>query len=156
MRKNILITIVSIVAVLCILFCGSISKSNSYYEFRNSTESIVSIELQYNYNELGLGTEQDNIHSIRMLTQDEIPVFMEEACKIPVKECYPPWWGWGCYIAKVTYSNGDVEVLGSHNIEYIPSRNTAFGTGVYTFAGDRFEEVFSKYIDSDEFPFTGY
>ena len=43
---------------------------------------------------------------------------------------YPPPSGWGCYIAKISYCNGDVEILGSYNIEYISVGHSPTGIGM--------------------------
>lgn len=45
---------------------------------------------------------------------------------------HPPFWGWGEYIVKVTYKNGDIEILGSEVIEYRKKEMTVYWVMVST------------------------
>ena len=125
------------------------------YIFSNGIEQIESVELLYNQNSGGEGTDRSNIHTIRALSSDEIRVFMEEIYRLKTSIANPPPSGWGCYIAKVTYQNGDIEILGSYNIEYISAGSVPTGIGSYFFTGDAFEELFSSYIDTAQYPYIG-
>lgn len=117
------------------------------YEFPNPLEEIISIEFLINKNESG-EAEEDKLIFKKSLSEKEIARFMSEIYKLETRRCYPPMWGWGEYIAKVTYSNGDVEMLGSGNIEYVESGASATGDGPYAFwEYGTFEEVFLRYSD---------
>ena len=142
--KRILI-ILSILVIL-ILLCMSHCVSRNYI-FSNSAENIISIELLSNSNEVG-NAEEDKLVWQKSLSKDEINCFMAEIYKLETRRCYPPMWGWGDYVARVTYSNGDIEMLGSGNIEYVKSGSFATGDGAYAFwRYGAFEEVFLRYLD---------
>ena len=53
--------------------------------------------------------------------------------------------GWGVYIARVTYQNGDVEYLGSGHIEFVKSGEKPIAQGIYYFPGDAFDKLFLEY-----------
>ena len=89
----------------------------------------------------------DSLIYEKLLVKDEIESFMSEIYKLETRRCYPPMWGWGDYVAKVTYSNGDVEMLGSSNIEYVEHGTSATGDGPYSFwKYGAFDEVFLRYL----------
>lgn len=129
----------------------------SSYPFPNPLEDIVSVELLYNHNgSNGDRTDESNIQIIRELSKEEIPAFMKKVYALETKRYNPPLWGWGCYIARVTYCNGDVEMLGSLNIEYIAAGMEPTGTSAYFFTNNGFTNVFSDYIDTTEYPWFSY
>ena len=59
----------------------------------------------------------------------------------------PPPRGYGRYIARVTYANGDVEMLGTSHIEYIKSGDEPTGVGAYYFKGELIDQLILKYGD---------
>ena len=133
-----------IVLTLCICLFPQVSRT---YVFENSLQDIVSIELMLNSNETG-EADAEKLMSQKLLTQDEIEGFMSEVYKLETRRSYPPMWGWGAYVAKVTYSNGDVELLGTSNIEYVEQGATGTGDGPYSFwKYGAFEEVFLRYLN---------
>lgn len=110
-----------LIILLVLLFTLNGCKTeNESYLFANSLEDVVSIELLHNRNENGIGTDEANIYLIYSLKEDEFSGFMEELYSLESDRNAPPSWGYGDYIAKVSYSNGDVEMFGSLHIEYIP------------------------------------
>lgn len=151
-KKNgfVLLLIILVIILLVLLF--TTPNVPSAYQFPNQLGDIVSVELLYNQNESGEGTSENNIHLIKELDNIEIESFMSSIYSLETKRYSPPLYGWGCYIAKITYSNGDIEMLGSLHIEYIANNSTPTGTGAYYFTDDSFASVFSKYIDTEKFP----
>ena len=136
--------------ILLILFCififSGCESEPSSYPFPNRSVSIEKVELIQNHNEFGEGTDESNMHLIKTLDDSEALSFMEEIYNLPTKRAgTPPPWGYGVYIAKVIYSNGDIEMLGSLNIEFIENGNAATGIGSYYFPDDSFIPVFEKY-----------
>lgn len=119
------------------------------YEFTNSMEEIISIELLHNRNEGGVGTDEENIDLIYELNEEEFESFMDDIYDLETARCYPPFWGYGDYIAKVTYSNGDVEMLGSLHIEFIPSEGVDLaGYGDYFFKdAEAFIQILEEYCE---------
>lgn len=144
MKKRIWIIASVLVFLFLLILCPRVSRT---YEFSNPLENIVSIELLINSNDVGKA-EVDKLIFQKSLSTEEIESFMEEIYELETRRCYPPMWGWGEYIARVTYSNGDIEMLGSGNIEYIESGSFATGDGPYAFWGyGIYEEVFLRYLD---------
>ena len=130
------------VFVLLLGTCYNLSKD---YPFENKNELIESIELIYHpYSEKLEG--EDELISIRFLGSDEIPAFMKQVYTLETDRALPtPPTGWGVYIARVTYENGDVEYLGSLHIEFVESGKTPVSLGTYYFTGDSFEQLFLEY-----------
>ena len=143
--KRVYLIIASIIIVV-ILWISMFPQVSQIYVFRNSLQDIASIELFINTNETGQA-EVDKLLSQKLLAKDEIERFMAEVYRLETRRCYPPMWGWGDYVAKVTYSNGDIELLGSSNIEYVEHGKSATGDGPYSFwKYGAFDEVFLRYL----------
>lgn len=144
-QVRLLIILVLIWVVVVFLLPGRVSKA---YEFAHPVEDIVSIDLLLNTNESGKADKALLIFQ-KSLDQNEIFSFMSEVYSLETRRCYPPLWGWGEYVAQVTYANGDVELLGSANIEFVPSGDCATGDSPYSFWHyGAFEAVFLEYLDS--------
>lgn len=154
LRKVIRYTVIFFMLVLLVLSFLS-NRIPKHYIFQNPIDQIESIELLYNQNDGGEGINPSNIYSIRLLEKDEVQPFMEAIYNLETRIANPPPSGWGCYIVKISYFNGDIELLGSYNIEYIPEGHTETGIGSYFFTGKAFEELFEKYIDASEYPYIG-
>lgn len=154
LRKVIRYTVIFFMLVFLVLSFLS-NRIPKHYIFQNPIDQIESIELLYNQNDGGEGINTSNICSIRMLDQNEVQPFMKAIYRLETRIAYPPPSGWGCYIAKISYCNGDVEILGSYNIEYISVGHSPTGIGTYFFTGKAFEELFAKYIDVTEYPYIG-
>lgn len=123
------------------------------YQFPNKSIPIHSVELLHNMNPGGIGIDENNMDLLLTLGDLEIMGFMENIYGLPTKRCgTPPPYGYGEYIAKVTYENGAVEFFGSTNIVHIPSGKISYGVGDYFFDGTSFEELFSQYIDISSLP----
>jgi len=144
MRKKFVATL-----VLALLLLSGCDTQNDPYPFSNALEDVVKIELLHNRNENGIGTEEANICLIYSLAEEEFSAFMEELYAIETDRKMPPKWGYGDYIAKVSYSNGDVEMFGLLHIEYIPSErdeNYLYGYGMYCFENrEEFIRLLEKY-----------
>lgn len=144
MKKSVWIVAFALIFLILLCMCPRVPRT---YIFSNPPEEIVSIELLINANEAGKA-EIEKLVFQKSLSADEIESFMAEVYGLETRRCYPPMWGWGEYIAKVTYSSGDVEMLGSGNIEYVEDGSVATGDGSYAFWGyGIFEEVFLRYLD---------
>lgn len=129
--------------LILVIACPRVSRT---YEFPNSMEDIVSIDLLINTDDVGKA-DVDKLIVQKSLSEEEISSFMSEIYMLETRRCYPPMWGWGEYIAKVTYDNGDIELLGSDNIEYVKKGSSATGDGPYAFWGyGLYEEVFIHFL----------
>jgi hypothetical protein len=133
-----------------VLFCSGCMLHpfhSDEYTFTNPTDQIISIELIENQNEEGYGIDEEYFHVICTVEQDQFASLMEKVYRIPTEylRCDPRF-GYGPYIIKVTYSNGDVEILGSDNIEYVPYGKDPCGTSFYVFDDiDAFMNIFNTY-----------
>lgn len=122
----------------------------SVYEFRNQGEQIVSIELIQNLNQYGEGTDETFFHGLATLSGEECTDFMQQLCQLRIKSIgyRNPLWGYGAYFARVTYVNGDIEIYGSENIEYIACGDDPTGFSLFHFEDEEaFLDVLSGYIN---------
>ena len=147
-----ILVVLSLVFTLCLIHLALKPNVPLSYVFQNPPEEIVAIELLYNESKSGEGTDPANIQLIRSLEKEEIPIFMESVYSLETERFTPPLYGWGCYIARVTYSNGDIEMLGSLNIEFIENGATPTGIGSYYFVGEEYTSIFTLYIDTSTYP----
>lgn len=137
--------------LLCILFLCCCSRKPATYQFANPIEEITNVAILNNQNESGEGTDASNIYLIRELEEDEIVAFMNDIYQLQTnRRSGGPLWGYGSYIAKVTYANGDVEMLGTLNIEFIPNGTLPTGFGSYYFTDDSLWMVISEYIPNSD------
>lgn len=130
---------------ICLCFCGC--SSGEIYELSRSPEMIVKIELYYNSSERGTYTAQENVTFIKQLDEDEIDLFAKDVSALELEWVYPPVYGYGSYIAAITYSNGDVDVLSNYAIEYIPFGAQPGEISGDIFSGNTFDTIFLKYAD---------
>ena len=143
MKRYKLILILFILLYILVCLFPRVSRT---YVFPNSMEDIVSIDLLINTNDVGKA-DTDRLLFQKSLSETEINNFMSEVYTLETRRCYPPMWGWGDYIAKVTYNNGDIELLGSGNIEYVEKGSIPTGDGPYAFwEYGMYEEVFMRYL----------
>lgn len=128
------------------------------YNYPNQGETVVCVEMIHNknvasYGAVGIGIDPENFYVIRTLGEEEIPELMESLRNMKTKRSFSqPLYGYGEYIFRVTYENGNVEIYGSKNIENIESGETGSGISAYHFAGDAFETLFYEYLDGSYVP----
>ena len=140
--KKVLLTIL----VILLLMASCPSRPNEY-PFPNRGEPIESVELlRYPFGDDSRRGGKFVFRSIRFLSEEEIPVFMEALYSLPTWCAKPtPNANYGEYIARVTYSNGDTEYFGSQHFELVKKGEEPIGVGTYYFPGETFEELFHKY-----------
>lgn len=141
--------ILSVVFVVIFLAgCSGGTPMEPAYSFAHPMENIDSIELLINNNVDAFASDKDAFVLIRKLDDSEVEAFMAEVYEMQTSYCIsPPLRGYGQYIAKVTYSNGDVEMLGTEHIEYIRSGDEPTGVGAYYFTGDAIDKLILQYRD---------
>lgn len=139
MKKTLLIFL------FALLLCGC-SRMPQTYPFENKTEPIESIELLY-YPWYADNTKPFmEFETIRALSDDEIPEFMDKVYALETKKASPtPPGNYGLYIARVNYENGDAEYYGTMHIEFVENGKDAYAVGYYYFTGNSFEELFMEY-----------
>lgn len=134
--------------VLC--GCGNTTQMEPTYAFPHGVEDIESIDLLLNNNVDAFSLDKDALVLIRRLEESEINMFMNEVYELETSYTIsPPLRGYGTYVAKVTYSNGDVEMLGSEHIEFIYAGTDPTGVGAYYFTGDAFEQLILSYWNNN-------
>ena len=134
---------------LVLLLTGCAQRA-AQHSFPNTSVPVERIELLLNENENGEGTDEANMVLLRELDAEEIFSFLEEVYALPTEKVgTPPPWGYGSCIAKITYENGDVQILGNLNIEFIEQGSSPTGVGSYCFPDDCFQTVFEKYVSLD-------
>ena len=149
MRKNLIFVALFLILILC--SCSGNEEMLPVYEFVHPMDEIVSIELLYNGNTNGSGTDESKFRLLNSLSEDDMTLFMNEVYQLETSYCInPPPRGYGLYIARVTYSNGDVEMLGTRHIEFIPSGAEPTGVGAYYFAGDAIDKLILQYVNSSD------
>ena len=126
---------------------------NNAYRFSNPLDEVERVELLYNPNMFSPECADFEFTLMKELEPGEIATFMTEIYQLETKKYGPPpRWGYGWYIVRVTYSNGDVEMLGSYNMEYIRYGERQSGTGIYYFPDNGLENLLAKYVDLSEYP----
>lgn len=71
-----------ICTLMLVLLCGC-TQIPDEYSFQNHPDTIVSIELLYNQNEFGEGTNKENMVLIKELNEEEIDSFMSAVYALP-------------------------------------------------------------------------
>ena len=144
---------IAVLSLLMLLLC-SCSRIPDTYSFPNQSEAITSIEFLHNMNPGGIGTNEDNMVLLYTMSEKEIEAFLDALYELPtVKVGSPPPWGYGLHIVKITYKNGDIEMYGSNNIEYIQAGAKIWGIGDYRFVSNKdFESLIAEYVDLNELP----
>lgn len=139
--------------LLVVIALSGCTGRESNYDFPNKSIGITSIELLHNMNKWGYGTDESNMVLLRTLEGAEIVEFMNAIYNLPTKRLgTPPSAGYGEYVAKVIYENGDIEMFGPSNIELIPAGEEAMGLDTHYFADSGFVELFAQYVDIDALP----
>ena len=138
-KKFILICFIT----LLLYGCSPMPKT---YPFENKNELIESIELLYYPWYTDDSKPFMEFETIRTLTDEEIPEFMDKVYALETKKAAPtPPANYGLYIARVNYENGDTEYYGTTHIEFVESGEKASAVGYYYFPGDSFDNLFSEY-----------
>ena len=89
---------------------------------------------------------------IRELEKSEILPFIESVQELKTAKCTsPPPRGYGEYVVRVIYTNGDVEIFGNYHIEFVKNGDEEAGVGSYVFNPfTAYEELFLTYLGEQE------
>lgn len=143
----------TVIIVLLLVALSGCSGVEDTYSFPNRDMKIISIELLHNRNVNGIGIDESNMVLLKVLDEEEITEFMNACYQLPTKEMgTPPATGYGEYVAKIRYENGDVEIFSTYNIELIPNGCEAVGCGTHYFPVKSFNDVFAEYTDISGLP----
>lgn len=116
------------------------------YPFAKQNDAIEIVELLYHPQPSNLFTTKDYL-LIYELPSDEIIQFMNSIQALDTEMCTtPPPRGYGEYVVRVMYNNGDMEIFGNYHIEFVASGEDEAGIGKYVFNPvSAFEELFKNY-----------
>lgn len=142
MRKTIITTL-----LISIFLSGCFpNRLPDTYDFKNKGCEIERIELLHNP-DWPYSRPLDEFIFLRELEAEEFAPFMEAIYAIPTKlTITPPPTGYGEYVARVVYENGDVELFGSWHIEFVEYGDSPSEIGEYVFSGDAIDDVFFEYV----------
>ena len=142
-----------IAIILLLVLLTGCTKPDPTYSFPNKDIRIASIELLHNMNKNGIGIDESNMVLLRTLSEEEIVHFMDACYQLPTERMgTPPATGYGEYVAKIIYENGDIEIYSTYNIELVPKGKNAVGCGSHYFPVNSFNNVFAQYIDISKLP----
>lgn len=142
-----------IAIVLMLTLLTGCTKQDPTYPFPNRDVEIVSVELLHNMNVNCICIDESKLVLLRTLDEDEIVEFMNACYQLQTKDMgTPPNSGYGEYVARITYVNGDIEIYSTYNIELIPAGKEAQGCGTHYFPVRIFDEVFAQYVDISKLP----
>lgn len=104
-----------------ILFCsliGCLSQTEKVYTYRQSADQIESIEvLRKEYDSNGISTP---MYVLRTFAPSEFQTVLEGLSNIPASyRLNPPATGFGLYIIRITYKNGEADFIGDYNTGYM-------------------------------------
>lgn len=112
------------------------------YRFPHDMESIVSVQIMQCSD--AEPWDPSGYWLLKELNANEIPEFMEKINSLETDSgATPPRYGYGEYVVKITYENGDMEFLGTHCIAFVRPGEWQSGVGEYFYAD---EEAFLKLI----------
>ena len=139
--------IIAVILVLMLCGCNKETKMEATYSFAHRIDEVESIEILLNKNTDAFSSDEEAFICIRSLEKSEIVLFLKSVYDLETSYCIsPPLRGHGAYIARVTYANGDVEMLGTEHIEFIPSGAARTGVGAYYFTQyEEFEQLILSY-----------
>ena len=128
------------------------SRLPATYPFVNQNDAIESVDLLYHPQPNNLLNTKDYL-LVRELTLDEIIPFMDALHRLETDKCTsPPPRGYGEYVVRVIYANGDMEIFGNYHIEFVKSGDEEAGVGSYVFNPfTAYEELFLSYSGGQAF-----
>lgn len=128
-----------LIVVAAILGIGLVAAGINYvrlqqpYGFPNRGKAVASVELIYNKYTGDTCRLFWDTYVVGVLDEDETNGFMEALCCQETKTVEKATsFGYGEYIVRVTYANGNMEIYGSDCIESIKAGDSPTGIGTYS------------------------
>lgn len=139
--------LIPVIIVLIILSAGC----HIQYDFLQSTAEIASVEIV----EIGTISGWDEQKQTCLIDQSvigrvqDIPSFLEEFCAVQCTLIFsdPKGVEEGDVAVKVTYANGDYELIGRGGQAKYKSGELGYGLGYRCFDEEQFHTCIAKYID---------
>ena len=148
MKARVLIVFILVVCVLS--GCWFITEAQ--YEFRQEFDQIVSIEiLKKQYDSINVDVPMDVIKTIDPAEHKDVidALLAAQGSRVGLE----PGTGFGVYIFRITYKNGEMEMIGDYNNGYI-TPNGEVHQGIYSFDSKQFYEVISRFLGEEVTPPT--
>ena len=122
MKKCIIFLIVGL--LLCSLN-GCLSQTEKVYTYRQSADQIVSIEILRK--EFDSDTITTPLYILKSFESSEFQMVLDGLANIPVSfRLNPPATGVGMYIIRITYKNGETDLIGDYNTGYMTADGEIF------------------------------
>lgn len=137
------------VLIIMLIICTSLLSGcmPEEYPFPNKDQPIEKVELLYNPAYGNNAVTWDSMENICILDSENADAFLRALYDIETHKCItPPSSGYGFYVARVVYQNGDVEMFGSRHIEFIKKGDSPKEVGAYSFSKEEFEKLFFEYV----------
>ncbi len=136
------------VLMCALLLCGCFS-ANQKYEFRQDFEQIATIEiLKKEYDSIDINTPMNVIKTIDPQQHRAMIDALVKAKSAPMLA--PPSTGVGMYIIRITYLDGEIELLGDYNIAYISPDGELYQDRFF-FYRDDFYAVISEFLGEETY-----
>ena len=135
-----------LLSVLLLCGCGSTVRQ---FPLHQSTENIIKIELLKN----NATIEEPNIDFsvVCELPEESFAEFMDSLLHMT---CYKYFGDMpteiGTLAIRITYSNGDIEIVGNDNNAYFTSKKQEYG--IFHFDYAEFHDLFAQYVDESLLP----
>ena len=140
-----------LVMLLSLVFSGCIFKRKTNYEFLHSADQIVSIVLLDNDDHNTLLAREPNPTVLCVISEEEFESVISTLANIPGnKVINDPPRGYGSVVIRITYSNGDFELIGRHNSSVHLASGRDYSEN-FLFNQEGFCEFLLKYVDESEF-----
>lgn len=140
MKSKVLITILIVTILLCLILFGI----DRPYKFRQEYDQIVKIEITQKEQDIS-GYEVPK-KVLKVLKPSEHRAFIDDLKKVDGSYVgMDPPDGFGMYIIRITYRNGEVELISEHNNGYISVDGIIY-EGVYCMNKDQFYDFLSRVL----------
>ena len=138
------IRIIGIITLVVCILSGCFLISDEPYTFRQEFEQIVSIEiLKKEYDSISPYTPMHVVKTVEPTMHQELinDLLKLEGGRIGLE----PGTGFGVYIIRITYKDGEIEMLGDYNNGYI-TPDGKLHEDIYAFDSDQYYQVISNYL----------
>ena len=107
-----------IIILFWAILCGCSMTLDLEYSYRQSADQIVAIEiLRKEYDSVRTDTP---MHVLKEFESSEFQTVLDGLGNVPVtRRLNPPGTGFGLYIIRITYQNGEADLIGNYNTGYI-------------------------------------
>ena len=146
MRLKIFRRILVILLVIVVFWSWSEIATPSTYRYPHSVADAVCVELLRNHNTDAFASDDRKFELLKVLEGEGMTTFLSAVRNLETSYCItPPPRGYGEYVARVTYANGDVEYYGTWHIEFVKSGEARTGVGSYSFRDNALESLILEY-----------